>query len=333
MDDEGAVAAGFQGDALEAGVGLDAPADLGAAGEGDDLETVIADQRLGWAPAMGRTDTEPSGKPASRASSARLRVVSGVLLAGLMTMLLPAAKGGAELVGGQQQRKVERGDTEDGANRKALDAAGAVDAGGDGVEGEDFTRDSQGFLGGAVEGGDGPVDFAVGLAAELAGFVDVLGNQALAVGLDQVGQPVQQLGAAVGGNGAGDVVEGVDGQLDGLLGDLGDGAVDDGGDRVVVRAADFQQVASLDGPAAQDQRALSRARWLRRPSGHPLRAFGVRGVSVTVAARAVTPRSSFESRSEATRTQPQRRVNNRGATTSSLRSPWWLCRGIWCGGP
>ena len=108
-----------------------------------------------------------------------------------------------------------------------------------------------------MQGGDGAVDFAVGLAAELAGFVDVLGDQAFAVGFHQVGQAVQQLGAAVGGNEAGDVVEGVDGQLDGLLGDLGGGPMHDGGDGVVVGAADFQQVAGFDGLAAQNQCALS----------------------------------------------------------------------------
>ena len=68
---------------------------------------------------------------------------------------------------------------------------------------------------------------------------------------------MQQLGAAVGGDEAGDVLEGVDGQLDGPLGDLGRGPMHDGGQAVVVGAADFQQVAGLDGLAAQNQRALS----------------------------------------------------------------------------
>ena len=61
----------------------------------------------------------------------------------------------------------------------------------------------------------------------------------------------------MGGDEAGDVLEGVDGQLDGLIGDLGGGPVYNGGDGVVVGAADFQQVAGLDGLAAENQRALS----------------------------------------------------------------------------
>ena len=110
-----------------------------------------------------------------------------------MTMLLPAAKAGPSLWAASSSGEVERGDAEDGADGEALDAAGAVDAGGDGVEGEDFAGDTQRFLGGAVKGGDGAVDFAVGLAAELAGFVNVLGDEALAVRLHQVGEAVEQL--------------------------------------------------------------------------------------------------------------------------------------------
>ena len=178
-------------------------------------------------------------------------------------------------MGGQQQREVERGDAQDRPDGESLDPAGAVHAGGDGVQGEDFAGDAQALLGGAVEGGDGAVDFAVGLAAELAGFVDVLGDEALAVRFHQVGQPVQQLGAAVGGNEAGDVLERVDGQLDGPLGDLGRGPMHDGGQAVVVGPADFQQVAGFDGLAAENQRALSHGsggcdgheQILRGPSG------------------------------------------------------------------
>ena len=157
----------------------------------------------------------------------------------------------------QQQREVERGDAQDRPDGEALDPAGAVNAGGNGVEREDFAGDTQALLGGAVEGGDGAVDFAVGLAAELAGFVDVLGDEALAVGFHQVGQAVQQFGAAVGGNEAGDVLKRIDGQLDGLLGDLGGGPMHDGGQAVVVGPADFQQVAGFDGLAAKNERALS----------------------------------------------------------------------------
>ena len=178
-------------------------------------------------------------------------------------------------MGGQQQREIEWGDAQDRPDGESLHPAGAVHAGGDGVQGEDFAGDAEALLGGAMQGGDGAVDFAVGLAAELAGFVDVLGDQALAVGFHQVGQAVQQFGAAVGGNEAGDVLERIDGQLHSPLGDLGRGPVYDRGDGVVVGPADFQQVAGLDGPAAQNQRALSHGsggcdgheQILRGPSG------------------------------------------------------------------
>ena len=259
VDDEGAVATQFEGDALEAGVGLDAPANLGAAGEGDDLEAFVAHQRLGLRAGHGQDGDGAVGETGFAGELGQAEGGERGLAGGLDDDAVAGGEGGAELVGGQQQREVERGDTQDRADGEALHPAGAVHAGGDGIQGQDFAGDTEGFLGGAVQGGDGAVDFAVGLAAQLAGFVNVFGDQALAVGFDQVGQAVQQLGS-------GDVVEGVDSQLDGLLGNLGSGPVDDRGDRVVVGAADFEQVAGLDGPAAQDQRALNR--WSGGCDGH-----------------------------------------------------------------
>jgi hypothetical protein len=55
------------------------------------VDQAVADGR----PVPGSTWKTPSGRPASRPSSARRRAVSGVRVAGFKTTVLPAARAGA----------------------------------------------------------------------------------------------------------------------------------------------------------------------------------------------------------------------------------------------
>src|ERR1700682_4370154 len=73
-------------------------------------------------PSPGTTWSTPLGRPASAASSAILRAVSGDCSAGLSTTLLPAARGGErrpELPRRHQEREVPGHDGADDSERLA----------------------------------------------------------------------------------------------------------------------------------------------------------------------------------------------------------------------
>ena len=135
MDDERAVAAEFQGDPLEAGVGLDAPADLGAAGEGDDLEAVVAHQRFGPGAAHGQDGDGAVGEAGLAGEFGQAEGGERGLAGGLDDDAVARGEGRPQLVGGQQQREIEWGDAQDRPDGESLHPAGAVHAGGDGVPG------------------------------------------------------------------------------------------------------------------------------------------------------------------------------------------------------
>ena len=69
------------------------------------------------------TLTTPGGNPASSSSSAIFSVVSGVVAAGLTTIVLPAISAGRELGAQQREREVVGHDRRDDAHRAAQDHA------------------------------------------------------------------------------------------------------------------------------------------------------------------------------------------------------------------
>ena len=96
-DHGGRLAAELQGDPLDGprGPGHDLAAHLGRPGEGDLVHVGVSASRVPTTePLPVTTWRTPSGRPASRASSARRRAVSGVISAGLTTMVLPVARAG-----------------------------------------------------------------------------------------------------------------------------------------------------------------------------------------------------------------------------------------------
>ena len=72
-------------------------------------------------PAPTTTLTTPAGRPAAMQSSASMSEVSGVISAGLSTMVLPAAIAGQDLPHRHLQRVVPGGDRPDDADRLAPD--------------------------------------------------------------------------------------------------------------------------------------------------------------------------------------------------------------------
>ena len=84
-------------------------ADLGRAGEGDDVDVRVAADRLAGGLAEAGHDVEHAGgTPASIASSARRSAVSGVCSAGLTHRRAAGGERRRELPGGHQQREVPR---------------------------------------------------------------------------------------------------------------------------------------------------------------------------------------------------------------------------------
>ncbi len=248
VDNYGRVAAQFENNFLFSGAALDVPSDGHAAGEADELDAVIGDEKTGIFVGE-RKHVESAVGPAGllhalgEKQRAERRLRRGLQHHG--------ASGGnrrGDFVGDEVDREIKRRDAGDGAERKAAHDAPA--AGGEflPVERKKFAVDAGAFFGGNVESKDGALDFDT---RGFDGLPRLLGESSgkffLALGYGS-GNSTENALALEGGQAAGGA-ESLDGGGDGGLGVFVAALHDPGNQAAVVGGANFDDVAIFSPPA------------------------------------------------------------------------------------
>jgi hypothetical protein len=259
VDDESSVAAQLEQDALAAGAGFEIPADLGGAGEADELDAVLL---LGEPRGVGVGEGEdgegffgPSGLENDFAEGEggewRLR-------RGLEDERAACGEGGRNLVGDEVQGKIKGSDGEDRADGKALHNAPAIFVALGEIEWNGFAAETDGFFGSGFECQNRSIDLGAGEAKRLAGLRDDELGEAFVLLDERGGDVFEDLAALPAWKGAGAAQAG-DGVIDGLarVGAGGDGDAAD--EPLVPRRADFEGFA-FDPFLAAQQKSRLRAR-------------------------------------------------------------------------
>ncbi len=212
-NDQRAFAAHFEDDALAAlgAFGGDDAADLGGAGEGDQLHARVVIHHLGHAGAVTGHDVEDAGRRAGALHNfSELQADEGRFFGRLEDNGVSAGEGEGDFFHGQHDRKVEG---RDGGN----DAEGAANRHGDqtgNVGGENFTANAAGFSGDGANQIAGEGNLELGFAEGGTAFSDQEIDHFVAGGFELVGEAhdeVLALGGEAGGPGGLGGVGGVDG--------------------------------------------------------------------------------------------------------------------------
>ncbi len=244
VDDDGSVTAQFEDNFLFTGAALDVPADGHAAGETDQLDAVVGDQKAGIIVGEGE-HVEPAVRPSRllHAFGEKQRAERR-LGRGLQHHGTSGGDGRGNFVGHEVDGEIERRDAGDGAERETAHDAPASGGGFLPVEREIFTVDAGALFGGDVEGEDGALDLGTGGLDGLARFLrEGAGEFFLALrheGCDLAEDALAlERGQAAGG------AESLDGGGNGGLGMLAAALHDTGDQAAIIGGVDLDDIAVL----------------------------------------------------------------------------------------
>ena len=252
VDDDGGIAAEFEDDFLFSGAALDVPADGDAAGEADELDAVVGDEKAGVF--VGERQHVEAAVGPSRLLHAlgEKQRAERRLGRGLQHHGATGGDGGGDFVGDEVDGEIKGRDAGDGAEGKAAHDAPA--SGGEflPVERKKFAVDASALFGGHVEGKDGALDFRARGLDGLAGFLrESAGEFFFALG-DGGGNAAKNALALEGGQAARGA-ESLDGGGNGGFGVLAASLHDAGDQAAVVGGVDLDDVAVFPPPAIYEE--------------------------------------------------------------------------------
>ena len=244
VDDYGGVASEFEDDFLLPGAAFDVPADGYAAGEADELDAVVGDEKTGVFVGE-REDVEAAVGPSRLLHALRQKQrAERRLRRGLQDHGASGGDGRSNFVGDEIDREIKWSDAGDGTERETADDAPA--SGGEflPVERKEFAVDAGALFGGDVEGKDGALDFDARGLDGLAGFLRE-GAREFFLALGHGRGDLAQNALALEGRETARGAEGFDGGGDGGFGVLFAALHDAGDQAAVVGGANFDDVAVL----------------------------------------------------------------------------------------
>ena len=239
-----------------------APADGGLPVKRQQLDAVVLDERRRVVrSSTARRRSPPPASPPRARSRASLSALIGVWLAGRSTIGLPGGERRRDLVRDEVEREVERRDPGDRPERDAAHVADAALGAGQPVERHDLAVDPLRLLGGDAERERGAVDLDARRLDRLARLERDRAREVVAL-RPSIAPAIRARISARRHDGSFRVVlERAHGAGDRALDLLRAGAVDDGDERVVVRAAHLVRCRRLG--------ASRRRRPRRTPSSPP----------------------------------------------------------------